>query len=111
MLSGGIGALSIRAGKWKLIDGQGNCDYAHFVSGKPMPEPEPGDPPAQLYNLEEDLGETKNGYTQHPEIVHRLKAGLEKIKADENYNPTALKQPNETLTIEELNALFIKDAQ
>ncbi len=61
--------------------------------------------------MEEDLGETKNVYTQHPEIVHRLKAGLEKIKADENYNPTALKQPDETLTIEELNALFIKDAQ
>jgi hypothetical protein len=66
----------------------------------------PGDPPAQLYNLEEDLGERNNLYTQHPEIVHRLKAGLERIKADENYNPTALKQPGETLTIEQLNALF-----
>ena len=115
MLSGGIGALSIRAGKWKLIDGQGNCGYAHFVSGKPkalfangkpMPGPNPGDPPAQLYNLKEDLGETNNLYTQHPEVVYRLKAGLEKIRADENYNPSALKQPDETLTIEQLNALF-----
>mgnify|MGYP003796125739 FL=1 len=43
---------------------------------------------------------------KHPEIVHRLKVGLEKIKADENYNPTALEQPEETLTIEELNALL-----
>ena len=42
-------------------------------------------------DLEEYLGETNNLYTQHPEIVHRLKMELEKIKADENYNPTALK--------------------
>ena len=34
--------------------------------------------------------------------------GLEKIKADENYNPTALEQPKEKLSIEQLNALFTK---
>ena len=48
MSSGGTGALSIRSGKWKLIEEQGNCGYAHFVSGmpkaffangKPMPAP------------------------------------------------------------------------
>jgi len=113
MLSGGIGALSIRAGRWKLIDGQGNCGYAHFVSGKPkaffangkpMPEPKPADPPAQLYNLEEDLGETNNLYTQHPEVVHRLKAGLERIKADESYSPTALDQPKALPSIKNLDA-------
>jgi len=106
MLSGGMGALSIRAGTWKLIDGQGNCGYAHARSGQPMPEPKAGDPPAQLYNLEEDLGESNNLYAQHPEIVHRLKLRLEKIKADENYNPTALEQPEESLSLEQLNALF-----
>jgi hypothetical protein len=32
--------------------------------------------------------------------------GLEKIKADENYNPTKLEQPKEKLAIEQLNGLF-----
>ncbi|MCP4855780.1 MAG: arylsulfatase [Fuerstiella sp.] len=106
--SGGTGTISIRAGKWKLIDGQGNCGYGEFRNKQPWPVPKPGAPPAQLYNLDEDLGEANNLYTQHPGIVHRLKVGLEKIKADENYNPTALEQPKEKLSIEQLNALFPK---
>ena len=52
-----------------------------------------GEASAQLYNVDADLGEANNLYMKHPEIVHRLKAGLEKIKTDENYNPTALEQP------------------
>ncbi len=76
MLSGGMGALAIREGKWKLIDGQGACGYGHHR----RPKPKPGDPPAQLYDLEKDLGETTNLYAQHPEIVQRLKQSLEKIK-------------------------------
>ena len=87
MLSGGIGALSIRSGKWKLIDGQGDCGYAHFRSGKPMPEPKPGDPPAQLYNLEEDLGESNNLYDQHPELVRRLQDLLQKLKHEGRSGP------------------------
>jgi arylsulfatase A len=106
--SGGTGALSIREGKWKLMVGQGDCGYGEFVRKRPHPKPKPGDPPGQLYNLDEDLAETNNLYLKHPEIVHRLMAGLEKIKADENYNPTKLQQPKEKLTIEQLNALFPK---
>ena len=73
-LSGGQGKLAIRQGKWKLIDGQGSCGY-----GKTKPKP--SDPPMQLYNLEKDLGETTNLYTQYPEIVQHLKQTLEEIKA------------------------------
>lgn len=87
MLSGGMGALSIRAGKWKLIDGQGNCGYAHFRAGTPMPEPQPGDPPAQLYDLEEDVGERNNLYAERPEIVQRLEELLQQIKDEELSRP------------------------
>jgi hypothetical protein len=80
MSSGGTGALSIRAGKWKLLDGQGDCGYREYFSKRPHPAPKPGDPPAQLYNLEEDLGERNNLYAQRPEIAARLKQTLEDIK-------------------------------
>jgi len=43
--------------------------------------------------MEVDLGEANNLYLKHPEVVHRLKATLEKIKADENYKPTELERP------------------
>jgi arylsulfatase A len=78
--SGGTGALSIRVGKWKFIDGQGDCGYKEFGSGKPHPEPKPGDPPGQLYNLDEDMGETNNLYNKHPELVKMMKQKLEEIK-------------------------------
>jgi len=77
MLSGGTGALSIRAGKWKLLDGQGDCGYREFFSKRPHPTPEPGDPPAQLYNLESDVGESDNLVHRMPERAAELKARLD----------------------------------
>ena len=79
-VSGGTGALSIRAGKWKLIEGQGNRGYGEMRAKAPVPDPDPGAPPDQLYNLDEDLGEANNLYNQHPEIVRRIKRTLEQIK-------------------------------
>jgi arylsulfatase A len=78
--SGGVDALSIRMGKWVYIEGQGDRGYQEMFREKSWPEPNPGDPPAQLYNLEADLGETNNLYYEHPEIVERLKKKLEEIK-------------------------------
>ena len=80
-VSGGTGALSIRAGKWKLIEGQGNRGYGEMRTKAPVPNPGPDAPPDQLYNLEEDLGEANNLYHQHPEIVQRLKKSLEDIRS------------------------------
>jgi arylsulfatase A len=76
--SGGQYMLSIRMGKWILIDGQGRGGYPILEQGITFPDDEP---PMQLYDLEADLGETNNLYNQHPEIVERLKQKLEEIKA------------------------------
>jgi arylsulfatase A-like enzyme len=78
--SGGVDALCIRVGKWKYIEGQGDRGFMEFFSGKPYPEPKPNDPPAQLYDLDEDLGESNNLYNQYPEIVKMMKEKLEEIK-------------------------------
>ena len=82
--SGGVDALSIRMGKWVYIEGQGDRGYQEMVRGKSWPEPKQGDPPAQLYDLEADLGETNNLFNQHSEIVERLKQKLEEMKAESN---------------------------
>jgi hypothetical protein len=44
-----------------------------------LPERYP-DAPGQLYNLEDDPGETRNLYYDYPEIVRELKAQLDTSK-------------------------------
>ncbi len=51
---------AVRKGKWKL----------HFATGK-MFVPRP-DPAQELYNLDEDIGETRNLYDAYPEVVADL---------------------------------------
>ena len=66
--------LAIREGPWKL----GLCPgYGSLEGASPEDAKRRGLPPVQLYNLEDDLGETKNLALEHPEIVQRLRAKLE----------------------------------
>jgi len=70
------GMFAIRQGKWKLILGLGSGGFT-----KPQKiKPKPGQPPGQLYNLEDDLAESNNLWSKHPEIVERLTKLLEKYK-------------------------------
>jgi arylsulfatase A-like enzyme len=70
------GALAIRDGRWKYIEPskgprmnvQTNTELAN-------------DPAAQLYDLETDLGETKNIAAEQPDRVQMLAAKLARIKA------------------------------
>jgi arylsulfatase A len=78
--SGATGVLTLRAGKWKYIAGQGDCGYFQMMNKAPHPAPKPGDPLGQLYNLEEDIGETNNLYNEYPELVESMKRKLEEIK-------------------------------
>ena len=109
MSSGGTGMLSIRSGKWKLMPGPGDCGYREFFSKKPHPRPKPGDPPAQLYDVVSDPGETKNLYSQETKIVHALWLTLQRIKVEEGYKPVKLVQPDKPLKLGELNRLFMKE--
>jgi len=98
------GMFAIRQGKWKLIDGLGDGGPEigpatdSSAIGKPEkdsltgkfkdlvyyfpapPEPAYGEPAGQLYDLENDPGETKNLWNEHPEIVETLLQLLNKTK-------------------------------
>jgi hypothetical protein len=55
---------------------------SHGFSLPKNEEPEPKGPKGQLYNLADDLGETKNLWLDKPEIVERLTKLLERYKKD-----------------------------
>ena len=70
--------MTVRSGAWKLITGLGSGGFS-----KPNRiQPGPNDPKGQLYNLDDDLGETTNVYVKHPEIVARLTTELKQIVDD-----------------------------
>lgn len=88
--------LGIRKGKWMYIGAQGGGGFsartpgAHafggpaacLFTGRENSDIENGRikedaPPAQLYDLENDLSQTKNLYREYPEVVKEMKALLE----------------------------------
>jgi arylsulfatase A-like enzyme len=73
---GGVPAL--RHGSWKYIPAPGSGGW-----GKGGDQSQP----VQLYNLADDLGETKNLAAAMPEKVTEMKALLEKLIADGRSTP------------------------
>jgi arylsulfatase A-like enzyme len=74
MQSGG-GFMTIRSGRWKLVDGLGSGGFsepARTAAG-------PGDPAGQLYDLAADLAETTNRFAGEPGVVERLRAEMRRI--------------------------------
>ncbi|MEM7231085.1 MAG: arylsulfatase [Planctomycetota bacterium] len=67
------GMFAIREGRWKLIAGNGS-------GGREKPSGKPFGKPFQLYDLDSDLGETKNVAAQNPDVVERLTKQLEEIR-------------------------------
>ena len=64
------GTPAVRLGAWKYIPAPGSGGWS---KGGDQSQP------VQLYNLADDLGETKNLAAQHPERVEAMKALLEKL--------------------------------
>lgn len=69
------GHFAIRQGKWKLnmIHGSGGMGPQALI------EPQEGEPPYELYNLENDPSETNNVYADNSEIVQNLKETITAI--------------------------------
>ncbi len=98
--------LAVRKGKWMYIGAQGDGGFgfnpkqhakggpgAVTYSGRENSDIENGKvkedaPPAQLYNMEEDVEETTNLYNQYPEVVKEMEAILECYIAKEEKKQT-----------------------
>jgi arylsulfatase A-like enzyme len=72
---GGGGFMTIRSGRWKLIEGLGSGGF----SQPPKIQPGPGEPPGQLYDLVADRAETTNRFAGEPQVVQRLRAEMRRI--------------------------------
>jgi arylsulfatase A-like enzyme len=77
------GALAIRQGLWKLIAGQGAAKApakkAKAAAKKPR-DTGPGPGRVEVYDLGQDLGETKNLGAQRPEMVEQLTTLLRNLR-------------------------------
>jgi arylsulfatase A len=74
--SSSIGYFAIRKGKWKLIEGLGSGGFTEPRQVQAVA----GGPAGQLYDLEADVAETNNLYTQYPEKVKELADLLMEIR-------------------------------
>lgn len=65
----GQGHLAVRKGPWKMILKRGSGGFTEPEN----PEPEPGEPEGQLYNMEVDPGEKNNLWLERQDIVYNLR--------------------------------------
>jgi arylsulfatase A-like enzyme len=83
------GSFAIRQGPWKLeLCG----DSGGWSAPRPGAPAAKGLPDTQLYNMESDVGETKNVAAEHPEIVVKLTDLMKKYIDDGRSTPGALQQ-------------------
>jgi arylsulfatase A-like enzyme len=80
VLRSGGGMMTVRKGPWKLIAGLGSGGFSQPKKIKPGK----GDPQGQLYNLAEDVGETKNRYSEEPAVVEELISELARVQDNES---------------------------
>ena len=86
------GSFAIRDGNWKLCLCPGSGGWSAPRPGSPAEE---GLPAVQLFDLSADIGERANVAAEHPDVVVRLTAALERIAADGRSTPGE-PQPNTT---------------
>ena len=82
VLHSASGRFAIRQGEWVFVDAPTGGDNREPDWFKKERGYQPHNFPGELYDLSQDLSERRNLYGEHPEIVQRLKALLEKYKAE-----------------------------
>ncbi len=80
------GSFAIKQGDWKLCVCPGSGGWS-YPRAQDIKDEKLDLPSMQLYNLEEDIGETKNLITKYPEKAAELKAALKKIILDGRSTP------------------------
>ena len=78
------GSFSIRQGKWKLAFCPGSGGW---TSPRPGQQDTSHLPLIQLYNLEDDVAETRNVQSEHPEVVAQLTRLMERYASDGRSTP------------------------
>ncbi|MEQ8768009.1 MAG: arylsulfatase [Planctomycetota bacterium] len=71
------GMFAIRRGPWKYVEGRGS---GGFTTPRRVDRNEEGGPFGQLYQLDDDPGETTNLYDEQPEVVQELSELLQRYK-------------------------------
>jgi arylsulfatase A-like enzyme len=70
----------LRKGTWKLVP-------AGAAGGKGKQGKTRGPTAAELYNLADDIGETKNLAAQHPEVVKEMTELLQQVRENGRSRP------------------------
>lgn len=79
---GSNGLPALRLGSWKLLFGPSGGGYWSRQSAAKS-----DGQPAQLYNLADDIGETTNLYTAHPETVQTMTALMDRLVREGRSTP------------------------
>ena len=72
------GMFALRDGRWKLVFGNGNGGVHGGRNGQPFGQP------WRLFDLEQDPRETTSVAGDHPEVMARMTASLERIRSAED---------------------------
>jgi len=98
------GSFAVRSGNWKLIVCPDSGGWSY-----PRPRDIEKDnldlPPMQLYNLEADIGETKNLIADHPDKVEELKSMLKKIILDGRSTAGSIQENDEVEEWKQIEAI------
>ncbi len=70
------GVFAFRQGPWKLVLGNGS-------GGRQQPKGKPFAKPYELYNLDDDPGETQNVIGEQPEVAAKMEASFHSIAGDD----------------------------